>query len=267
MIEQVCSMALTIAHHEGRERFGWSDIVEAMTTVESGTAINIEYVEDETRAVAIHEAGHAVASHAYMKGAESTRLSIRMRGSSLGHHQAAEKEERFGAWREKEIGELIWILGAMAAEQVFYDQTSTGVGGDMHMATTQVGYMVGMWAMGPQPVKLENQLDKRDRMQVREVLGKNFERIGLRLMNRASADVGNVFANPAKIQTAARILGQAYFIAHQTMAQNKPAIEYVANTLIQKKELYGDEVVELLDRANLEAPVIDITDEAIWPKL
>ncbi len=57
MIEQVCSMALTIAHHSGREAFGWDDLVEAMTTVESGTAINVEYVPEETRAVAIHEAG------------------------------------------------------------------------------------------------------------------------------------------------------------------------------------------------------------------
>ena len=49
-----------------------------MTTVESGTAIGMEYVPGETRAVAIHEAGHAVAAHVYMKGAESTRLSIRI---------------------------------------------------------------------------------------------------------------------------------------------------------------------------------------------
>ena len=48
-----------------------------MTTVESGTAIGIDYVAEETRAVAIHEAGHAAAAHVYMKGAESTRLSIR----------------------------------------------------------------------------------------------------------------------------------------------------------------------------------------------
>ena len=46
MIEQVCSMALTYAHHDGRERFGWGDIVEAMTTVETGTAVGIEYVDD-----------------------------------------------------------------------------------------------------------------------------------------------------------------------------------------------------------------------------
>jgi len=53
MIEQVCSMALTFAHSEGRARFGWLDIVEAMTTIESGTAVKIEYVPAETRAVAI----------------------------------------------------------------------------------------------------------------------------------------------------------------------------------------------------------------------
>ena len=126
MIEQVCSMALTIAHYDGRERFGWRDIVDAMTTIESGTAIDIEYVAEETRAVAIHEAGHAVAAHVYMKGAESTRLSIRMRGGSLGHHQALEKEERFTASGTEEMGRLIWTLGAMAAERVFYGENSTG---------------------------------------------------------------------------------------------------------------------------------------------
>ena len=39
-----------------------------MTTLEAGTAVGVEYVADEKRAVAIHEAGHAVAGHVYMKG-------------------------------------------------------------------------------------------------------------------------------------------------------------------------------------------------------
>src|SRR3954468_1574981 len=56
MIEQVCSMALTYAHSDARQTFDRADLVEAMTTVESGTAIGVKYVESETRAVAIHEA-------------------------------------------------------------------------------------------------------------------------------------------------------------------------------------------------------------------
>src|SRR5438270_14039386 len=96
MIESCCSTALTIAHAEGRRQFGWGDIVEAMTTVEAGTAQNIEYVPEETRAVAIHEAGHAAAGRVYL-GGESlcTRLSIRNRGGSLGHYEGTGQGGRF----------------------------------------------------------------------------------------------------------------------------------------------------------------------------
>ena len=85
MIEQVCSMALTVAHHEGRPEFGWSDLVEAMTTIESGTAVNVEYVPDETRAVAIHEAGHAVAATCTRQAGVDAALDPE-RGWPLGHH-------------------------------------------------------------------------------------------------------------------------------------------------------------------------------------
>src|SRR5581483_5829326 len=76
MIDQVCSMALTHAQHDGRAFFSRKDLVEAMTTIESGTAIGVESVPDELRATAIHEAGHALASHVYQKNLEATRLSI-----------------------------------------------------------------------------------------------------------------------------------------------------------------------------------------------
>jgi cell division protease FtsH len=36
---------------------------------------------------------------------------------------------------------------------------------------------------------------------------------------------------------------------------------------VQRKELYGDEVVELLDAADPRAPAIDVLDETIWPKV
>ena len=76
-----------------------------MTTVEAGTAVAIDYIPEETRAVAIHEAGHAVNGHLYMKDVLSTRLSIRKRGESLGHHQAIETQERFSSWRSEEFSQ------------------------------------------------------------------------------------------------------------------------------------------------------------------
>src|SRR4051794_7228904 len=156
MIEQVCSMALTYAHSDGREAFEWGDIVEAITTVEAGTAQNVEYAPDQSRATAIHEAGHAIASHIYISNAEHTRLSIRKRGRSLGHYQLMQKEERVEgvAFRHEEIAELVMILGAMAAEHVFYGENSTGVGGDVGSATLRAAWMVGMCGMGPEPTDL-----------------------------------------------------------------------------------------------------------------
>jgi ATP-dependent Zn protease len=274
MIDQVCSMALTIAHHSGRERFGWEDLVEAMTTVESGTAIGVEYVPEETRAVAIHEAGHAVASHAYMKGAESTRISIRMRSGSLGHHQALQKEERFSSWRHEEMARLVWTLGAMAAERVFYGENANGVGGDVQSATAQVALMVGASAMGPERIELNRTFDGETEEETRTRLMKRFEEIGLQIMNRTSGGgpmvqdpIASVLGDPHKRVLAAQILGQAYVKAHNLMAYNKNAVEHIASTLVERKELYGDELVELLERARLKVPEIDLFEESSWPKI
>ena len=48
------------------------------------------------------------------------------------------------------FAQLVWGLGAMAAERVFYNENSTGVGGDVSV-TAQTAGMVGAAAMGPQP--------------------------------------------------------------------------------------------------------------------
>jgi cell division protease FtsH len=275
MVEQVCSMALTIAHYDGRIAFAWDDIVEAMTTVESGTAVNVEYIPEETRAVAIHEAGHAVAGHVYMKGVESTRLSIRKRGASLGHHQALEKEERFSSWRHEEVGRLIWTLGAMAAERVFYGENSTGVGGDVQHATTRAAWMVGSCAMGPEPVVVNGNAESdEERALGREKILKRFEEIGLQIMRRAGSGgpfeadpIAGVLSDRDKRQTAAQLLGQAYMAAHVLILANRASVERVAEMLIERREMHGDEVVELLDSLELTIPETDLLEEAVWPQV
>jgi ATP-dependent Zn protease len=267
MIEQVCSMALTIAHHSGREAFGWEDIVEAMTTVESGTAINIEYVPDETRAVAIHEAGHAVAAHAYMKSAESTRISIRRRGGSLGHHMAMQKEERFSSWRSEELARLIWALGAMAAERVFYGENSTGVGGDVQSATERAAWMVGACGMAPEYVELRCDDESEDEARARVM--KRFQRIGTQIANRTNPGSmeSAVLHDPSQRTLVEQLLGQAYLAAHHLVEANRDAVERVADALVERRELYGDEVTALLEAQRLRIPEIDLTKDAAWPKL
>jgi cell division protease FtsH len=273
MIEQVCSMALTYAHHERRERFGWEDIVEAMTTVESGTAVGVEYVPQEKLSTAIHEAGHATTAHVYLEGAESTRLSIRMRGGSLGHHQAREREERFGRWRSEQIGHLIWGLGAMAAERVFYGENTTGVSGDVQSTTAMAAYMVGAWAMAPDPVRLNGNAPRgKKREEVEADLTRRFEGIGLEIMNTTSeggpfhADpIASVLRDPTQRPLVAQMIGQAYVTAHNFVAANKEAVERVAHVVMEKGEIYGDQLTELLDSVGLQKPALDLLKEETWP--
>jgi ATP-dependent Zn protease len=272
MLEQCCSMALTIAHTEGRPQFAWRDIVEAMTTVETGTAQNIEYIQEETRAVAIHEAGHAAAGHVYLeKEVLSTRLSIRKRGGSLGHYQSMEKDERFSHFRSRVMGSLIMTLGAMAAEHVFYGENSQGVSGDVASATATAAAMVGIWAMGPDPVHIAGSMELDEDV---EAVLKRLERIGSAIMNRAGSPgmlgdnpVGAVLGNPDKKRSAAQILGQAYVTAYALMAANRAGLEKIAHTLIDRKELHGDEVGDLLESVGLTRPELDLMDPATWPQV
>ncbi|MHB8470315.1 MAG: AAA family ATPase, partial [Gaiellaceae bacterium] len=275
MIEQICSMALTNAHHEGELQFTWQHLVDAMTAIESGTAVGVRYVEHETRAVAIHEAGHATTAHVYRPDLESSRLSIRMRGGSLGHHQAFQKEERFSEWHSEAMGDLVHVLGAMAAEHVFYGETSSGVGGDLQYATARAAMMVGTAGMGPRKIDLHGaKFDDETEEETRERLMKRFEKVGLQLMNRTrgSADfqgdpIASVLQDPYKRAFAAQILGQAYVTAENFIAANKPAVERVAEAVIARQELYGDDLNRLLDEQHLQKPELDYTKDETWPRI
>ena len=267
MIEQICSMALTNAHHEGKLAFEWHHLVDAMTVVESGTAVGIHYVEHETRAVAIHEAGHAAAAHIYRPDVESSRISIKMRGGSLGHHQAYQKEERFSQWQSEHFGALVHVLGAMAAETVFYGENANGVGGDLQTATWIAGTMVGTAGMAPQPPHVNgNVFEGVTGERAKKRIEKRFERIGNRLINR-SINPADALGDREKRPLAAQFVGEAFATAYNFIRENRDGVERVADAVIEKQEIYGDELVQLLDAQNLRKPELDWTNEETWPPM
>jgi hypothetical protein len=270
MIEQATSMALTIAHHTGRTAFAWDDLVEAVTTLDAGTAIGSEYVPHERRAVAIHEAGHAVAGHVYMTSRESTRLTIKKRGDQGvgGHHWMIEKEERLFSFQHEMFQDIIWGLGAMAAERVVYGENSNGVGGDVAGVTARSAMMVGRAAMGPQPFAVTPREGETEEEAHRRVLDR-FEKIGLQIMSRSGgggpfdADpIAGVLGDPAKRTVAAQVIGQAYVTAHNLAILNRGAIERIADALEDKREIMGDELLDLLDSQGIRIPDIDYGDES-----
>jgi hypothetical protein len=131
--------------------------------------------------------------------------------------------------------------------------------------------MVGIWAMGPDPVHIEGSIEVSEDS---EHVLKRLERIGLAIMNRAGGanmlvedPVASVLNNQDKRRAAARILGQAYVTAYALMASNRERVEAIADTLVDRKEMHGDEVVEMLNRAGLRRPDVDLMDDSTWPKV
>ena len=96
--------------------------------------------------------------------------------------------------------------------------------------------------------------------------------IGHRLMNRASGGsammgdpIAAVLGDREKGRAAAQLLGQAYVMAYTLIAANRDKVEQIANVLIDRRELHGDEVVDLLNSVDLTKPELDLADDTTWP--
>jgi hypothetical protein len=129
--------------------------------------------------------------------------------------------------------------------------------------------------MAPSPLELESgKVDGESEDETRERIAKRFEKVGNRLMNRTrgSADfhadpIAAVLMDPQKRSLAAQLLGEAFVIAHNLMRNNKEAVDKIAAALMEKKEIFGDELVRLLDSQHLKQPEIDWTKDEAWPQI
>ncbi len=256
MIQQALSVGLMYAFEHGREGVIWEDLREAMANIEAGLAEPISYTDRETLAVARHEMGHAVANRFFLPDMKSVRLSIRKRGGALGHHQAVEAEESFVKFRSRIAGEIRWGLGSIAVERVFYGENTSGVSGDLASATREAAFMVGLYGMGPDRVNDEDSLRA-------EMIGYRLiaQSAGLQAPQGDANPVAAILQQRDKARDVAQILGSAYVDCWRLMTKNKEAIDRLAHVLVEKKELVGREIDDLLDTVTLVGP--DAADA--WP--
>ena len=247
MIEQSTSLALMYSFEDGRDFFTWRDLREAMGNIESGLVQPVAYTEREQVAVARHEVGHAVAMRFFQPDYAPVRLSIKMRADgSLGRLSSQAHEEEFSQFRTQMAGRLRTILGAIAAERVFYGENSDGVFGDLLMATSHACHMVGMVGMGPDTISAE---DSRRAIEYGEYL------ISIAEVTRGAAEsntgVGATLSNGKARRVVAQVIGSAYVDCWRLMCANQEAIDLAAQALIAQGEIVGDEITGLLDSVNL----------------
>src|SRR5438105_6711936 len=130
-IEHLFDEALLVALRDGRRQMNVADVYDAKLTEEVGLKQQVVYTEEERRAVATHEAGHATA--AYFLGTERRMevLSIIKRSKALGLLAHGQREERFTRARSELEASVAISLGGLVSEEQFLGQSGTGPAADL----------------------------------------------------------------------------------------------------------------------------------------
>jgi cell division protease FtsH len=148
-IKDLVNESLIFSIREGRDLITWSDVVRAKQLKDLGPPEDVEYVERERHAVAIHEACHAVTAVRVRKEMAIDIATIEKGGSYLGMVSSVKVEDTFTNWRSDIEADIIVSLASLAGEKMFFEgDNSSGVSGDLQTATYFATAMESAWGMG-----------------------------------------------------------------------------------------------------------------------
>jgi cell division protease FtsH len=141
--------AVLLAARRAHDAVTESDFTDALERIVLGAERQIMISPEDRRRTAYHEAGHAIVGM-LTKGADPVRkISIIPRGLALGVTFAAPDSDRFNYSEPEVVARIKVALGGRAAEEVVYDEISTGAESDIQQLTEIARQMVGRWGMSP----------------------------------------------------------------------------------------------------------------------
>jgi len=148
-IKDLVNESLIFSIREGRETITWSDVVRAKQLKDLGPSEDVEYIERERHATALHEACHAVAAVRVRKDLTIDIATIEKGGTYLGMVSSVQVEDTFTRWRSDYEADIIVSLASLAGEKMFFEgDNSSGVSGDLQTATYFATAMESAWGMG-----------------------------------------------------------------------------------------------------------------------
>ena len=146
-LANIVNEAALTAARRGHDVVTMSDLHDSLEKLVLGSERRILMSEEERRRTAYHEAGHALIGM-LTPGADPVRkVSIIPRGIALGITFSAPDADRFSYDRPYLLGKIKVALGGRVAEELVYDEVTTGAQNDIKQATELARNMVGLWGM------------------------------------------------------------------------------------------------------------------------
>jgi len=142
-LENLVNEAAILAARRNKRTITQSEFEEAIERVIAGPERKSRLIsEEEKRIVAYHEAGHAVVMNAMPEADPVQKVSIIARGMAAGYTISLPAEDRTLMPRKKLLAEMIGALGGRAAEQLVFDDITSGAANDIERVTQLARSMV-----------------------------------------------------------------------------------------------------------------------------
>jgi cell division protease FtsH len=158
-LENLLNEAALLAARDNRKVITPRDIDEATDRVMMGPAKKSKkYTEKERKLVAYHEAGHAVVGIKLENASQVQKITIVPRGQAGGYNLMMPKEETYFHTKTQMLETITGFLGGRVAEELVFNEVSTGASNDFQNATNLARSMVTQYGMSDLgPVQYEQQ--------------------------------------------------------------------------------------------------------------
>tara|TARA_B100001996_G_C18670371_1_gene596521 strand:+ start:2169 stop:4112 length:1944 start_codon:yes stop_codon:yes gene_type:complete len=232
-IANVCNEAALIAARKNKKSVGKQDFLDAVDRIVGGLEKKNKIItEEEKKAVAFHEAGHATVSWMLEHAAPLVKVTIVPRGRSLGAAWYL-PEERLIVRPEQMLDEMCAALGGRAAEKVIFNKISTGALSDLEKVTKQARAMVTVYGLN--------------------------DKVGNLTYYDSSNGNEYGFTKPYSEQTAetidkeiSAIIEKQYQRAIGILKKNKKKLTQLAEVLLTKEVIFKDNLEEIFGKRPYE---------------
>ncbi|HEV8372819.1 MAG TPA: AAA family ATPase [Actinomycetota bacterium] len=223
-IKNLVNEALIFALVDGREKLTFNDLWTAKVTEEIGLKEPTTTSARDRQMTAFHEAGHAVLAYILELDDQIQVASIIKRRDTLGVVYRTPLEETLTSLREDIRRDIVVALGGLAAEEIWFGETTTGPGSDLQHATVRAATMLGILGMGDSLISYG-------------VLPPNA---------MGGGPLQAILGNPENRKAIGNLLADCKRQAVELLRANEPAVRALAERLLEKNEVAGEELEELM---------------------
>ena len=188
--------------------------------------------EDEKRATAYHEAGHAIVAESLPFTDPVHKVTIMPRGRALGLTWQLPERDRISMYKDQMLSQLSILFGGRIAEDIFVGRISTGASNDFERATQMAREMVTRYGMSDKMgvmVYTENEDEV--------FLGRSITR-SQNISEKTQQDID------AEIR---RILDEQYQVAYKILDENRDKMEIMCKALMDWETIDRDQVLEIME--------------------